>query len=167
MTWGGSSSGLPWARVAPFWLVLCFGLVQVPVSGQSTTSGPPLADGKPKIVTASTGTLLTLWDVLNVSKSRWESLQAESEALRSMLETGQARVSELSLLVGDLEKESAKLSESLKESLEREASLSQAATNRQKADQAAIDQARGQLWIWGGAGLGLGLLTGMVIGLIL
>lgn len=47
------------------------------------------------------------------------------------------------------------------------ADYKQASEDRAKADQQAIDEARRQLWIWGGAGVGLGLLTGLVIGLIL
>jgi len=139
---GASFSASPWARLSSFWLVFCFALVQVPISGQSTTPGPRLADGTPKSVTTSTETLLTLWDVLNDSRSKWESSQSELETLRAMLETGETKLAGLSTLVGELEAGSTRLSESLAESLRREESTHKAAEDREKASQKAIDEAR-------------------------
>ena len=59
------------------------------------------------------------------------------------------------------------LSSSLGDSLTRLGSFDQAAKAREALDQKAVDQARGQLLIWGGGGVLVGAVVGVVAILVI
>lgn len=167
MTWVASSSASPWARVAPFWLAFCFGLVQVPINAQSMPSAPPPSESRQngELSLSSLSSLLVERLKLRVQQSD-DSLVSFKKVVEAMNDyEAKWRLSEASLAQLQTDHEA-----TLKSHLDltrRFEDYQKASEDRAKDDQAAVDQARDQLWVWGGAGLGLGLLTGLVIGLIL
>lgn len=158
----------PWARVSSFWLALCFTLVQVPLTAESTTLGPVRPETKLLNGMDLDASLRQLRSMLETSLQDSLKLRAEAEDLRMGLENWQAEAVKLSSELTALRKDSEELSNSLTESLKREAALEEASTRRAMIDAKAIKEARQQrdqarawnLWAWTG-GATAGALTAL------
>jgi len=132
-----------------FWLafILVFSFLALSplrLTAQSTTSEQPRPDTKPKSVLVWPSDLLTLY-------LKIRSLQDSSATLADQVTTLQSQLNAS-------EQIQQALSSSLGDSLTRLASLDQAAKVREALDQKAIDQARGQLLIWGAGGIVVGIV---------
>lgn len=100
------------------------------------------------------------------------NLRAEAEDLRTGLESWQAEVVKLSSELTALRKDSEALSNSLTDSLKREADLKAASDRQDRIDAQAIKEARlardearaRNLWAWIG-GATAGALIGLVVGI--
>jgi len=156
-------SASSWARLASFWLVFCFTLVQVPLMAQPTTPGPVLQDGKPLSAMDFDEALKQLRSMLETSLQDSLMLKSEAEDLRTALESWQAEAVKLSSELTALRKDSEELSNSLTDSLKREAALKEASEEQDRIDAQAIKEARiardearvWNLWAWiGGATAG-------------
>lgn len=83
--WRSSSRALPWARVASFWWLLLFGLIQVPLTAQSTNSGLGPSESKPsaELSLSSLSSLLVERLKLRVQQSD-ESLRSFKKVVEAM-----------------------------------------------------------------------------------
>jgi hypothetical protein len=172
--WGASLLVSPWARLWPFWLSFCFTLVQVPLTAESTTSGPARPETSPLNATDFDGALKQLRAMLETSLQDSLNLRAEAEDLRTGLESWQAEAIKLSSMLTALRKDSEALSNSLTDSLKREAGLKAASDRQDEVDAQAVKEARlardearaWNLWAWIG-GATTGALTALGLAHIL
>lgn len=138
----GSSRGLHWARVASFWLVFCFTLVQVPLMAQSTTQGPVSQDGKPLSAMDLDEALKTARNEVFNSLLTFEQARNEAEIWRLDSLKWQTEALRLSFDLTRVTRDSEGLSKSLTESLKREADLKLASDRQDEIDAKAIKEAR-------------------------
>lgn len=135
---------------APFLACLLLVFCAPTLTAQSTTPELPPPDTKPKNVLVWPQDLLTLY-------LKIRSLQDSSATLAEQVATLQSQLN-------DSEAIQQMLSSSLGDSLTRLASLDQAAKQRAKLDQRAVDQARGQNMAWAGGGFLVGaMLTAVTV----
>lgn len=136
------SSGWQLARVASFWLAFCFGLVQVPLTAQSTNSGPGPSESKPSaelsLSKVSSELRLTLKDLVE----SYPKLVTESSSLRDQVKSLSEQVSALSSSSETWEADSKRLTDSVK-SLTTQFEEAQAASDeRARIDAEALATAR-------------------------
>lgn len=167
---GAFSSASPWARLSSFWLALLFALVQVPVTGQSTNSGPPPSESSQSeawpLSKVSSELLTTLKDL----KNKYPKTLEESENLRDKVRSLSEQLTTLSSRSETWEAESKRLTDLVKSLTKEFEDYQTAAETRAKADQKAIDQARSErdqaresvLWA-----VVLAILAGLGIGFML
>lgn len=141
---GASFSTSPWARLSSFWLALLFALVQVPVIGQSTNSGPPQSESSQSegwpLSKVSSELLNTLKDL----KNKYPKTLEESESLRDKVKSLSEQLTTLSSQSATWEAESKRLTDLVKFLTLEFEDYQKAAEDRAKKDQKAIDQARAE-----------------------
>ena len=141
-----------------FWLgfVLVFSFLALSplrLTAQSTTSEQLRPDMKPKSVLVWPNDLLTL-------RGKLVSLEVNSKTLGEQLAMLREQLNASETIVQ-------MLSDTLTESSTKLESLTKASEDREALDQKAIDQARGQLLIWGGGGVVVGAAVGVVAILVI
>lgn len=140
----GVSLGSSLGRVASFWLAFCFGLVQVPLTAQSTNSGPGLSESSQKELSSLTN--LSDEQVFSLKKRKAE-LQSLNEKIESFRESWlEAELKSMglsktvSLLKTDLTATSKELSQSKQDFTDYKASSEE----RARIDAEAIAKARAE-----------------------
>lgn len=156
------------ARVASFWLALCFTLVQVPATAQSTTQEPAQQVGKQSSVMGFDEALKQARDLVIASLASFDQARAEAETWQLDSEKWQTEALALSSELTKERTDSEALSKSLTDSSNREAALKQAADELANANAVAITTARKErddaraMEIWVGLG---GATVGALIAL--
>ena len=107
--------------------------------------------------------LLRLRAMLTDSLTESLALRLEAETLRTGLESWQSKALSLSSELTALQADSEALSNSLADSVRREALIQEAAETRARLDGEAVEQARGERWLWAGGAALAGLALGVVL----